>query len=80
MILTILRREIHSVTLVLLYDTLRIITHKICKAIDCLTRDWCDDCVIHNLDVCILVVNVYLVEIVCATCATVTSRRDCSLD
>jgi ATP-dependent protease HslVU (ClpYQ) peptidase subunit len=47
---------------VLLYDTLCIRSHKIRKAIDCLTRDWCDDCVIHNLDVCILVVNVYLVE------------------
>lgn len=71
-ILTILRREKHSVTLMLLYDTLRIITHKVYKAIECLTRDWCDDCVIHNLDVCNLVVNVYLVEMLWL-CA---SRRD----
>ena len=62
MILTILRREKHSVALVLLYNTLCIATHKVGKAILCLTRDWCDDCVIHNLDVCNLVVNVYLVE------------------
>jgi len=69
---------------VLLNDTFPVIAHKVGKAILCLTRDWCNDCGVHEsrcvLYVCILVDDVDLVEIVCATCATVTSRRDCSLD
>lgn len=64
----------------LLDDTLRITIHKIRKAILCLTRDWCNECGIHEsrcvLYVSNLVDDVGLVEIMCATCATVTSRRD----
>ena len=80
-ILTILRCEKDLIMCMLLDDTLCIATHKVRKAILCLTRDWCNECGVHEsrcvLYVCILVDDVCLVEIVCATCATVTwSRRD----
>ena len=68
----------------LLDDTLPAVTHKVGKAILCLTRDWCNDCGVHEsrcvLYVCNIVDDVGLVEIVCATCATVTSRRDLRIE
>lgn len=83
-ILTILRCKEHIVAYVLLDDTLPVVTHKVGKAILCLTRDWCDGCGVHEsrcvLYVSNLVDDVGLVEIVCATCATVTSRRDCRIE
>ena len=70
----------HTVAHVLLDDTLCIATHKVGKAILCLTRDWCDECGVHESRCLLYVSNIVddasLVEIMCATCATVTSRRD----
>lgn len=78
-ILTIMWCKEHIVAYVLLDDTLPVVTHKVGKAILCLTRDWCDSCGVHEsrcvLYVCILVDDVCLVEIVCASMRTGTSRR-----
>ena len=84
MILTILRCEKDLVAFVLLDDTLPAVTHKVGKAILCLTRDWCNECGVHESRCVLYVSNIVddagLVEIVCATCATVTSRRDCRIE
>ena len=62
-ILTILRCEKDLVAFVLLDDTLFIRFHKIGKAILCLARDWCDECVFHESR-CVLYVS-NLVDNVC---------------
>jgi len=83
-IATIMWCKEHTVAHVLLDDTLCIATHKVGKAILCLTRDWCDECGVHESRCLLYVSNIVddagLVEIMCATCATVTSRRDYRLN
>ena len=67
----------------LLDDTLSIVLHDVSKAILCFSRDGCDSCCLHDdleLDVCNLVDDAGLVEIMCATRCSGTSRRVLELD
>ena len=83
MILTVERSEKHFTTCILFDDTGCVVTHKIRKAILCFSRDGCDECGLHDdleLDVCNLVDDAGLVEIMCATRCSGTSRRVLELD
>lgn len=82
-ILTVERSEKHFTTCILFDDTGCVVAHKIRKAILCLSRDGCDECGLHDdleLDVCNLVDDAGLVEIMCATRCSGTSRRVLELD
>ena len=68
----------HTITSVLFNDNMCIRSHKVGKAILCLSRDGCDSCCLHDdleLDVYNLVDDAGLVEIMCATRCSGTSRR-----
>lgn len=83
MVSTIERSEKHFATCVLFDDTGCVVTHKVGKAILCFSRDGCDICCLHDdleLDVCNLVDDAGLVEIMCATRCSGTSRRVLELD
>lgn len=67
----------HLVSFALLNDTVSIVPHHVSKAVLCFLGDGCDCCGLHdlNLDVCNLVGDAGLVEIMCATRCSGTSRR-----